>query len=68
VMSQTSSRAPGPQGDTWREMSAETMKIPEPIIDPTTSDIAASGPIPRMNSDGAEVVGRALVGAAIKDL
>ena len=34
-------------------MSAETMKIPEPIIEPTTSEIAASGPMPRMNSVGA---------------
>jgi hypothetical protein len=55
VMAQTSSRAPGPQSDTCREMSAETMKIPEPIMDPTTREMAASGPMPRMNSEGAEV-------------
>jgi hypothetical protein len=36
-------------------MSAETMKIPDPIIEPTTREMAASGPIPRMNSEGAEV-------------
>ncbi len=30
-------------------MSAETMKMPDPIIDPTTSEVAASGPMPRMN-------------------
>jgi len=27
-------------------MSAETMKMPEPIIEPTTSEIAARGPMP----------------------
>ena len=42
--------APGPQADTCRPMSAETMKIPDPIMEPTTSEIAASGPMPRMNS------------------
>jgi len=36
-------------------MSAETMKMPDPTIDPTTREMAASGPIPRMNSAGAEV-------------
>jgi hypothetical protein len=36
-------------------MSADTIKIPDPIIDPTTREIAARGPMPRMNSDGAEV-------------
>jgi hypothetical protein len=42
------------------------MKIPEPIIDPTTSEIAARGPMPRMNSVGAEeVLGGAFVGTAI---
>ena len=64
-MTQTSNRPPGPQGDTCRPMSAETMKIPDPIIEPTTSEIAASGPMPRMNSDGGLVAGGAWVGAAI---
>src|SRR6266542_5005569 len=50
VITQTSRSAPGPQADTWRPMSAETMKIPDPIMEPTTSEIAASGPMPRMNS------------------
>src|SRR6476661_2188745 len=49
-------------------MSAETMKIPEPIMDPTTSETAASGLIPRMNSE--EVpwadAGGASVGAAME--
>src|SRR5919109_5133001 len=65
VISQTSRRPPGPQGDICRPMSAETMKIPEPIIDPTTSEIAARGPMPRMNSEGGVVAAGALVGAAI---
>src|SRR5689334_11240720 len=53
----TTSSAPGPQGPTCRPMSAETMKIPDPIMEPTTRDTAASGPIPRMNSVGGEVTG-----------
>src|SRR6185436_4557957 len=52
VTTHTRRSPPGPQSDICRAMSAETMKIPEPIIEPTTSEIAASGPIPRMNSDG----------------
>src|SRR5690349_3534650 len=48
-------------------MSAETMKIPDPIIDPTTSEIAASGPIPRMNSDGGLLsTGATRVGVAMR--
>src|SRR4051812_49721851 len=66
VMTHTRRSAPGPQDETCREMSAETIKIPEPIIDPTTSDMAASGPIPRMNSEGAEVLDIAFAGAAIQ--
>src|SRR5919112_2033373 len=65
VITHTSSSAPGPQAETCRPMSADTMKIPEPIMEPTTSDMAASGPIPRINSDGADVAGGALAGAAI---
>ena len=57
VTTQTSSSAPGPHWPTCRPMSAETMKIPEPIIEPTTSEIAASGPMPRMNSGGGELAG-----------
>src|SRR5262245_619037 len=48
-------------------MSAETMKIPDPIMDPTTSETAASGLMPRMNSEevpGADADG-ASVGAAM---
>src|SRR6266853_6871468 len=37
---QTTSSRPGAW--TWRRISAETMKIPEPIIDPTTSAVASS--------------------------
>ncbi len=58
VTTQTSSSAPGPQLLTCRPMSAETMKIPDPIIEPTTSEIAASGPMPRMNSDAGDGAGR----------
>jgi hypothetical protein len=36
-------------------MSADTMKMPDPIIDPTTRLMAARGPMPRMNSEGGEV-------------
>jgi hypothetical protein len=46
-------------------MSAETMKIPDPIIDPTTRLMAASGPMPRMNSEGGEVAGSAWVSEAM---
>src|SRR5688572_21605092 len=46
-------------------MSAETMKMPDPIIEPTTSEIAASGPMPRMNSDGGEVAGGVWTEAAM---
>ena len=62
VTSQTRSSAPGPQLETWRPMSAETMKIPEPIIEPTTSEIAASGPMPRMNSAAGGASCRGCVG------
>src|SRR5258708_39471906 len=31
---------------TWREISAETMKIPEPIMDPITSVVESSRPSP----------------------
>src|SRR5918997_946565 len=46
-------------------MSAETMKMPDPIIDPTTRLMAASGPMPRMNSDGGDVTGSAWVSEAM---
>jgi hypothetical protein len=46
-------------------MSAETMKMPDPIMEPTTSDTAASGPIPRMNSGAEETVSGALVDTVI---
>jgi len=42
------------------------MKIPDPIIDPTTREMAARGPIPRMNSEGAEVWAGAFAGATIE--
>src|SRR6185312_4931375 len=62
-MIHTSRSAPGPQGFTCRAMSAETMKIPEPIMDPTTSEMAASGLMPRMNSE--EVPGSDAGGASV---
>src|SRR6266849_2153173 len=37
---QTTSSRPG--ACTWRRISAETMKIPDPIIDPTTRAVASS--------------------------
>src|SRR5689334_11846025 len=66
VTTQTSSSAPGPHCPTWRPMSADTMKMPEPIIEPTTREMAASGPIPRMNSVGADVVGEASLTVAMR--
>jgi len=33
-----------------RVMSADTMKIPDPIIDPTTTMVASNRPRPRLNS------------------
>ena len=43
------------------------MKIPDPIMDPTTSETAASGLMPRMNSEEApgSDAGGASVGAAM---
>src|SRR5262245_27621111 len=46
-------------------MSAETMKMPEPIMDPTTREIAASGPMPRMDSVDGLGTGAVWTGAAI---
>src|SRR6476620_10758420 len=50
-MTQTSIIPPGPQAFICREMSAETMKIPLPIIDPTTREMAWTGPMPVTKSD-----------------
>src|SRR5271156_94131 len=33
----------------WRDMSAETMKIPEPIMTPTTTITESKRPRPRVN-------------------
>jgi len=44
----TSSKNPG--ACTSRRISAETMKIPEPIIEPTTSAVASSREIALRNS------------------
>jgi hypothetical protein len=46
-MAHTASSSPGVC--TWRKMSAETMKIPEPIIEPTTSAVASSREIALTN-------------------
>src|SRR5437867_1050286 len=35
-----------PGDETWRAISAETIKIPEPIIDPTTRVVASIRPSP----------------------
>ena len=35
---------------TRRAMSAETMKMPEPIMDPTTTIVESNRPRPRVNS------------------
>src|SRR5262245_2758294 len=36
-------------------MSAETMKMPEPIIEPTTTAVASKRPRPRVNSPSSSV-------------
>src|SRR4051812_28095636 len=55
-MSQTASSQPAEL--TCRAMSAETMNIPEPIIEPATIMVESSKPRPRTNraSPGAELV------------
>src|SRR5712671_6645868 len=40
-----------PVDPVWRAISAETMKIPEPIIDPTTIMVESNKPRPRTNPD-----------------
>src|SRR4051812_27471232 len=45
VITQTTSSQPGEP--TWREISPETIKIPEPIIDPATIIVESSRPRPR---------------------
>src|SRR5437588_1703357 len=47
VTSQTTSNQPG--APTCRAMIDETIKIPEPIIDPATSMVESSKPSPRTN-------------------
>ena len=46
-MAHTASSQPAPP--TWRAMSAETMKMPDPIIDPATSIVESNSPSPRTN-------------------
>ena len=60
VTTQATSSHPGLP--TWRAMSAETMKMPEPIIEPTTTIVASNRPSPRLNSVSSAV--RTPVGAA----
>src|SRR5262249_39371612 len=48
VSNQATSSHPAPP--TLRAISAETMKIPEPIIDPTTTIVESYNPRPRLNS------------------
>src|SRR5579863_8396419 len=50
VTSQATSSQPGLP--TRRLMSADTMKMPEPIIAPTTTIVASKRPSPRRNSVG----------------
>ena len=35
---------------TYRDISADTMKMPDPIIDPTTTIVESNRPSPRLNS------------------
>jgi hypothetical protein len=50
-MIQTTNNHPGEP--TCREMSEETMKMPEPIIEPATSIVESSKPSPRTNFSSA---------------
>ena len=43
---------------TSRAMSAETMKIPDPIIEPTTTIVESYNPSPRLNSVSRVVAAR----------
>src|SRR5260370_16452957 len=45
-----------PVDPVWRAISAETMKIPEPIIDPTTIMVESNKPRPRTNPDDSVLV------------
>ena len=60
VTSQTRSNQPG--APTCRAMIEETIKMPEPIIDPATSMVESSKPSPRTNfcsAAGSKVVSNA---------
>src|SRR5437899_7820576 len=62
VTSQTTSNQPG--APTCRAMIEETMKMPEPIIDPATSMVESSKPRPRTNfssAGGGEIIARELI-------
>ena len=49
-----------PGAPTLRAMSADTMKIPDPIIEPTTTIVESYRPRPRLNS-----VSRAVAGVTV---
>ncbi len=51
-----------PAEPTWREMSAETMKMPEPIIEPATIMVESSRPRPWTNFASAGGAGVAVAG------
>src|SRR5580692_4003095 len=53
------SRRP-PVDPDFREMSAETMKMPEPIIDPTTMVVESKRPRPRTNPEESASAGVAV--------
>ncbi len=50
---------------TRRAMSADTMKIPEPIIEPTTTIVASNNPRPRLNSVSSEVASVGMRAASV---
>ena len=54
---------------TVREISAETMKMPDPIIEPATSIVASVSVSALTNSrdDGVSAVGVVLVNALLED-
>jgi hypothetical protein len=56
-----------PGAPTLRDISADTMKMPDPIIDPTTTIVESKRPRPRVNSVSSEVAAapEAAVGLAI---
>ena len=63
VTSQATSSQPGLP--IWRDMSAETMKMPEPIMEPATTMVESQSPRRRANSKGTCGSGTGAAGAPV---